>query len=59
MTEREAEQREAARIFVEAGYAYLNTIANWSVCEGRVCIRCRIADVVIETEAKWESKAVA
>lgn len=50
----ENEQREAAARFVSAGYAFLNSIANLEVCEGRTCIRCHIADVVMEAEQRWQ-----
>ncbi len=53
------EKRQAATIFIEAGFAYLNAISDEDVCSDRSCIRCRIADVLFETENRWkESEAV-
>jgi hypothetical protein len=41
-----------ATAFRDAAFAYLNGTENFSVCSGRTCLRCRIADAAFEVESK-------
>ncbi len=44
--------RSPREAFLDAGWAYSHSIANGEVCSDRTCFRCRLADLLFETEKR-------
>ena len=47
---------EARAALISAGWAYLHAIADGSVCNNRSCYRCRLADLILETEVQKDDE---